>query len=34
MGQLNSWLQTLRDVYRFHRQELDGIHDDQERFDR
>ncbi len=34
MGQLNSWLQTLRDVYRFHRHELDGIQDDQKRFDR
>jgi carbonic anhydrase len=34
MGQLNSWLQTLRDVYRFHRQELDGIQDTQKRFDR
>jgi carbonic anhydrase len=34
MGQLNSWLQTLRDVYRFHRQELDAIQDTQKRFDR
>jgi carbonic anhydrase len=34
MGQLNSWLQTLRDVYRFHRQELDSIADTQKRFDR
>lgn len=34
MGQLNSWLQTLRDVYRFHRAELDGIADPQARFDR
>ncbi len=34
MGQLNSWLQTLRDVYRFHREELDGISDTQKRFDR
>lgn len=34
MGQLNSWLQTLRDVYRFHRQELDAIHEEQKRFDR
>jgi carbonic anhydrase len=34
MGQLNSWLQTLRDVYRFHRDELDGIDDPQKRFDR
>jgi len=34
MGQLNSWLQTLRDVYRYHRKELDEIKDDQLRFDR
>lgn len=34
MGQLNSWLQTLRDVYRFHRAELDSIADSQKRFDR
>ena len=34
MGQLNSWLQTLRDVYRFHRHELDAIKDTQKRFDR
>lgn len=34
MGQLNSWLQTLRDVYRFHRNELDSITDTQKRFDR
>ncbi|HLP54562.1 MAG TPA: carbonic anhydrase [Fluviicola sp.] len=34
MGQLNSWLQTLRDVYRFHRTELDAIEDEQKRFDR
>lgn len=34
MGQLNSWLQTLRDVYRYHRNELDSISDPQKRFDR
>ena len=34
MGQLNSWLQTLRDVYRFHQKELDSITDNQKRFDR
>lgn len=34
MGQLNSWLQTLRDVYRIHRAELDAISDDTKRFDR
>ena len=34
MGQLNSWLQTLRDVYRLHQRELDAITDVQKRFDR
>lgn len=34
MGQLNSWLQTLRDVYRIHKNELDSITDAQMRFDR
>lgn len=34
MGQLNSWLQALRDVYRLHRHELDAITDQQQRFDR
>lgn len=34
MGQLNAWLQTLRDVYRFHRKELDSIESEQKRFDR
>jgi len=34
MGQLNSWLQTLRDVWRLHRDELDAIDDEQTRFDR
>lgn len=34
MGQLNSWLQTLRDVRRIHRTELESISDDQQRFDR
>ena len=34
MGQLNSWLQTLRDVYRIHQRELDAIGDARQRFDR
>jgi carbonic anhydrase len=34
MGQLNNWLQTLRDVYRLHQNELDNIQDDSARFDR
>jgi carbonic anhydrase len=34
MGQLNSWLQTLRDVYRIHRDELDAMTDTQKKFDR
>ncbi|MCU0445805.1 MAG: carbonic anhydrase [Microscillaceae bacterium] len=34
LGQLNSWLQTLRDVYRLHQPELDAMTDDKKRFDR
>ena len=34
MGQLNSWLQTLRDVYRLHKSELDAIEDENQKFDR
>jgi carbonic anhydrase len=34
MGQLNSWLQTLRDVRRLHKNELESISDDNQRFDR
>jgi carbonic anhydrase len=34
MGQLNSWLQTLRDVRRLHKAELEQIKDEQQLFDR
>lgn len=34
MGQLNSWLQTLRDVRRLHQQELEAIDDERKLFDR
>jgi carbonic anhydrase len=34
MGQLNSWLQTLRDVRRLHKKELEKITDPQKLFDR
>ena len=34
MGQLNSWLQTLRDVRRLHQKELEVIPDERKRFDR
>jgi carbonic anhydrase len=34
LGQLNSWLQTLRDVCRLHQTELDSITDEKKRFDR
>lgn len=34
MGQLNSWLQTLRDVYRLHHSELKGIRNELKRYDR
>lgn len=34
MGQLNSWLQTLRNVYRLHQDELNSIRDTDRRVDR
>ena len=34
MGQLNSWLQTLRDVFRIHQNELNAIEDNLKKFDR
>jgi carbonic anhydrase len=34
LGQLNSWLQSLRDVYRIHHRELDAIPDEKHRYDR
>jgi carbonic anhydrase len=34
LGQLNSWLQTLRDVYRIHKDELNAIEDEKAKFDR
>jgi carbonic anhydrase len=34
MGQLNNWLQTLRDVYRLHQAEIDGLATEKEQFDR
>lgn len=34
MGQLNNWLQKLRDVYRIHVEELNEIKDDLKKFDR
>ena len=34
LGQLNSWLQNLKDVIRIHRAELDAIEDPVQRFDR
>lgn len=34
MGQLNSWLQTLRDVIRIHWDEIKNLEDENEKFDR
>ncbi|KAF9883080.1 hypothetical protein FE257_004114 [Aspergillus nanangensis] len=34
LGILNPWLRNIRDVYRLHEQELDGIKDDTARFNR
>jgi carbonic anhydrase len=31
---LNMWLRNIKDVYRLHRDELEGIHDEEKRFDR
>ena len=34
MGILNPWLRNIRDVYRIHKTELNGIVDEQKRYDR
>lgn len=34
LGILNPWLRNIRDVYRIHRHELDGIQDETKRYDR
>lgn len=34
LGLLNPWLRNIRDVYRFHKAELDAITDEQKRYDR
>ena len=34
LGILNPWLRNIRDVYRFHKTELDAIADDHKRYDR
>jgi len=34
LGILNPWLRNIRDVYRIHRNELNGIEDESEKYDR
>ncbi len=34
MGQINSWLQTLKDIRRFYKDELDAIKDERKKYDR
>jgi carbonic anhydrase len=34
LGQLNSWLQTIRDVFRLHQEEIEALTEEQDRFDR
>lgn len=34
IGVIDNWIRHIKDVYRFHHQELDSINNDQERFDR
>jgi carbonic anhydrase len=34
LGILNPWLRNIRDVYRIHKKELNGIKDENEKFDR
>lgn len=34
LGIINNWLRNIEDVYRFHRDELDAINDEQKRVDR
>lgn len=34
LGILNPWLRNIRDVYRIHRQELNGIEDEEKKYDR
>lgn len=34
MGQLNSWMQSIRDIYRIHQKELDEVKDAKKKFDR
>lgn len=34
MGIINPWLRNIRDVYRIHREELNGIQDEEDRYNR
>jgi carbonic anhydrase len=34
MGQLNAWMQSIRDIYRIHQKELDKLKDEKKKFER
>lgn len=34
MGQLNTWMQSIRDIYRIYQKELDALEDEKKQFDR
>lgn len=34
LGILNPWIRTIRDVYRIHKMELDGVAEEEKRYER